>query len=182
MAPARSARGNWVGLSTTWRGFLINLTPPQPHRAVAGLRLWAVLHGVYTLSNQAKAEMHQEALQLPALDNRAADPDSRYDPQRERQRRHASAPTYSAHVEDPRSPDPAESVPAPPPEEPPLPPDVVLVQDAATLATCRAAVAASGEVDLDIETTGLSPYIAAILTIQLWCESDGRTYVIPPAR
>jgi ribonuclease D len=79
-------------------------------------------------------------------------------------------------------PDPAESVPGTTAGGAAVPADVVLVQDAATLATCRAAVAASGEVDLDIETTGLSPYTAAILTIQLWCESDGRTYVIPPAQ
>jgi hypothetical protein len=78
-------------------------------------------------------------------------------------------------------PDPAESVPGTTAGGAAVPADVVLVQDAATLATCRAAVAASGEVDLDIETTGLSPYTAAILTIQLWCESDGRTYVILPA-
>lgn len=54
---------------------LVDSLPPGPARV--GLRLWGVLHGVYTLSEQAKAEMHQQVLQFPTVGNSGPAVDSR---------------------------------------------------------------------------------------------------------
>ena len=54
---------------------LVDSLPPGS--AKVGLRLWGVLHGVYTMNERAETSVHQEALQCCAEDKSGADADSR---------------------------------------------------------------------------------------------------------